>query len=87
MAQVTDEMVEKAWKTYHAQGWGMGTYDKMRAALESVADDLRAEGMREAAVICDNAHADWEEPLAIDLSKAILARANQLSPATQKETA
>lgn len=104
MAQVTDEMVEKAQSAAnklrrHSElsGWDWCSKPMMRAALESVADDLRREGeiegIRIAARQILNDHSskkshEFAKPLIelADRRSKRLARA-MLSPAKQKETA
>lgn len=102
MAQVTDEMVEKARKAEaEAAEDENPTFNSMRAALESVADDLRAEGMIDTREALENLVRAWDalpggrhyRPSEIatwlheEMSPAINRARAMLSPATQKETA
>jgi hypothetical protein len=80
---ITDEVVEKAQLAYYGTGYDhsgnenhlvQNTYSpsiSMRAALEAVAPQLIAQGMREAAQLCI-----WA-PMT---ERHILARAQELDP-------
>lgn len=103
MAQVTDEMVEKAARAIAPGWWDEDPGDFLvagmlnsfrqyaRRALESVADDLRREGMDAAIQICaaDTGYGSHGEldygPTVVGrlLCRLRAARANQLSPTSK----
>jgi hypothetical protein len=80
---ITDEIVKKAEDAYDSFGDPEAPAcdpPSMRAALEAVAPMLIAQGMREAADVCD---ANWiDEEYA---KRRILARAQELDSPLQKE--
>jgi hypothetical protein len=100
MAQVTEEQIENAARAiYDCEGdsandtWDMcrpGCRKYARAALESVADDLRAEGMEAAIQICagdtgygSHGEMDYGPTVVGRLLRRLRARANQLSPTSK----
>lgn len=89
MAQVTEEIMRKAQFAFEMSASNVPT-TKLRAALESVADDLRAEGMEEARGVMNGIFAELHgggnaRRLLTMADNAIqdLARSNQLSPTSK----
>jgi hypothetical protein len=91
MAQVTGDIWRKFENERYQNGAFHSSRKARRLALESVADDLRAEGMRMAIPVVQKAlnvdcYADLSRRSFPAVEYAILARANQISPTSPRPT-